>query len=81
MDGEAEREWQRLLAACARGDSGVLLSTDGAAALRAAGGWVGVAYAGDEYDLAKRRQEFVGEFVARRKNAVAVPVPARGAWR
>jgi len=72
---EAEREWRRLLDSCARGDSGVLLSPDGAAAMRAAGGWNAVAYCGDDYGLARRRREFVSEFVARRDAVARVALP------
>jgi len=78
---EAEREWRVLLDSCTRGDRGVLLSPDGAAAMRAAGGWNAVAYCGDDHDLARRRREFIGEFVARRDMAerasrgLPTPVP------
>ena len=76
---DAEREWVRLLGSCSRGDRNVLLSPEGAAAMRAAGGWNAVAYAGGERDLAVRRREFIGEFVARRDQAEratrALPTP------
>ena len=71
---DAESEWQRLVGAVSRGDVGVLLSSEGASALRSAGGWVAVAFAGDEHDLARRRQEFVASFVTRREMPERVKV-------
>jgi len=76
---DAEREWQVLVDSCARGDRGVLLSPDGAAAMRLAGGWNAVAFAGGDRDLASRRREFITAFVARRdevgRAALPTPVP------
>jgi hypothetical protein len=76
---DAEREWQTLVNACSRGDRDVLLSPEGAAAMRAAGGWNAVAYAGCERDLAVRRREFITSFTAQRdaqeRAALPTPVP------
>ena len=76
---DAEREWQMLLSACSRGDRGVLLSPEGAAAMRAAGGWNAVAYASGDHQLGSRRREFITSFTAQRdaqeRAALPTPVP------
>ena len=76
---DAEREWTVLLDACSRGDRNVLLSPEGAAAMRAVGGWNAVAYCENTSALAAKHREFVRFVIAGRENREVergLPAPA-----
>ena len=74
---DAEREWRRLVDACARADRNVLLSPEGAAAMRAAGGWNAVAYCEGDVNLDRKRGLFVRAYTAAREDReVAARLPA-----
>jgi len=64
---DAEREWTALIDACSRGDRNVLLSPEGAAAMRAVGGWTAVAYCEGGRHLDSKRRAFVSAFKDRRE--------------
>ena len=64
---DAEREWVALVDSCQRGDRGVLLSPEGAAAMRAVGGWNAVAYCEGDRNLDAKRRAFVAAFKERRE--------------
>jgi hypothetical protein len=64
---DAEREWTALVDSCARGDRNVLLSPEGAAAMRAVGGWNAVAYCEGDRNLDSKRRAFVAAFKDRRE--------------
>ena len=64
---DAEREWVALVDSCQRGDRGVLLSPEGAAAMRAVGGWNAVAYCEGDRNLDSKRRAFVAAFKERRE--------------
>jgi hypothetical protein len=56
---DAEREWRALLDSCARNDRGVILSSEGGAAMRAVGGWNAVAYCENPHQLEVKHRAFV----------------------
>lgn len=64
---DGEREWARLLDACARGDRNHLPSAEGAAAMRAVGGWNAVAYCEGDHNLDRKRVGFLRAFAAARE--------------
>jgi hypothetical protein len=64
---EAEREWYRLVGACSRGERTPLLSPEGAAAMRAVGGWNAVAYCEGDVPLDRKRTAFLRAFAAARE--------------
>ena len=65
---DAAREWARLLGSCARNDRNVLLSPEGAAAMRAVGGWNAVAYCEGDVNLDRKRVGFARAFAAARED-------------
>ena len=65
---DAEREWRALVDACQRGDRGILLSPEGAAAMRAVGGWNAVAYCEGDHNLDRKRGLFIRSFAAARED-------------
>jgi hypothetical protein len=64
---DADREWVRLLDSCSRGDRNVLLSPEGAAAMRAVGGWNSVAYCSGDRALEDKRRAFARAFASHRE--------------
>jgi len=64
---DAEREWRALLDACARGDRNLLLSPEGAAAMRAVGGWNAIAYCESPHHLEAKHRSFVQHHVGARE--------------
>lgn len=73
----ASAEWERLVAACRDGNTEVgFLSPIGVKAMRAAGGWRGIAYAEGEAKLAGLKRAFVSAWLdAQPSVEAALPAP------
>jgi len=74
---DASRDWTVLLDSCARGDRGLILSPEGAAAMRAVGGWSSVAYCSGDRALEDKRRAFERAFVSQRQERERAAIPAR----
>ena len=72
---DADREWVRLVDACGRGDRNVLLSPEGAAAMRAVGGWNAIAFCEGDTNLDRKRVGFTRAFTTAREDRELLRLP------